>query len=242
MITLYTFGPFLGTPDSSPFVMKAMVLLKLAGLEYREQGGGIFRAPRGLLPFIDDDGEVVADSTFIRFHIERKYGFDFDAGLNMRDRSIAWSVEKMVEDHLYWALLDVRWTNRANFDRGIASMFDMLPAPVRPLARPIMRRRTIARTRGHGMGRLSREEIELLAIRDLDALAEILSDKPFLMGAEPCSADAAVFGMVAALLTPALESPVIEAAHKHLNLVGYRNRIMDRWFATQDAPSRVAVA
>jgi glutathione S-transferase len=74
MITLYTFGPFLGTPDSSPFVMKAMVLLKLAGLEYREQGGGIFRAPKGLLPFIDDDGEVVADSTFIRFQIEASHG------------------------------------------------------------------------------------------------------------------------------------------------------------------------
>jgi hypothetical protein len=80
MITLYTFGPFLGTPDSSPFVTKAMALLKVAGLEYREQVGGILRAPKGLLPFIDDDGEVVADSTFIRFHIERKYRFDFDAG------------------------------------------------------------------------------------------------------------------------------------------------------------------
>jgi len=242
MITLYTFGPFLGTPDSSPFVMKAMALLKLAGLEYREQSGGIFRAPNGLLPFIDDDGEVVADSTFIRFHIERKYRFDFDGGLNARDRAIAWSVEKMVEDHLYWALLDVRWTNRANFDRGIATMFDILPAPVRPLARPIIRRRTIARTRGHGMGRLSREEIERLAIHDLDALAEILADKPYLMGEQPCSADAAVFGMVASLLTPTLDSRVIEAARNHSNLVSYRDRIMHRYFAATESPTRAAAA
>src|SRR5260370_31554412 len=242
MITLYTFGPFLGTPDSSALVMKAMVLLKLAGLEYREQSGGIFRAPKGLLPFIDDDGGVVADSTCSRFHIERKYRFDFAADLNARDRAIAWSVEKMVEDHLYWALLDVRWTNRANFDRGIASMFDLLPALVRPLARPFIRRRTIARTRGHGMGRLSREEIERLAIRDLDALAAILADKLYLMGEQPCSADAAVFGMVASLLTPTLDSRVIEAARNHSNLVRYRDRIMDRWFKAPDAPIRVAVA
>jgi glutathione S-transferase len=242
MITLYTFGPFLGTPDSSPFVMKAMALLKFAGLEYREQGGGIFRAPKGLLPFIDDDGEVVADSTLIRFHIERKYRFEFDDGLIAKDRGIAWSVEKMVEDHLYWALLDLRWTNRANFDRGIASMFDMLPAPVRPIARPIMRRRTIARTRGHGMGRHSREDIEQLAIRDLDALAAILADKPFLMGEQPCSADAAIFGMVASLLTPVLDSRVIEAAGNHPNLVSYRDRIMDRYFAATQAPTRAAVA
>ena len=242
MITLYTFGPFLGAPDSSPFVMKAMILLKLARLEYREQTGGLFRAPKGLLPFIDDDDEVIADSTFIRFHIERKYRFDFDDGLGAKDRAVAWSVEKMVEDNLYWALLDLRWANRRNFDSGIANMFDVLPAPVRPLARSIMRRRTIARTRGHGMGRNSREEIEQLAIRDLDALGAILGDKPFLMGELPCSADATVFGMVASLLTPVLDSRVIEAARNHSNLVRYRDRVIDRWFSTTDKipPKRVA--
>ncbi len=36
MITLHTFGPFLGAPDASPFVIKAMLLLKLAGLPYVE--------------------------------------------------------------------------------------------------------------------------------------------------------------------------------------------------------------
>jgi glutathione S-transferase len=240
MITLYTFGPFLGTPDSSPFVMKTMVLLKLADLEYRQQSGGLFRAPKGLLPFIEDDGKVIADSTFIRFHIERKYGIDFDAGLSARDRATAWSVEKMVEDHLYWALLDLRWTNRANFERGIATMFDVLPAPARPLARRIMRRRTIARTRGHGMGRNSRDDIEQLAIRDLDSIAAILADKPYLIGEQPCAADAAVFGMVAAFLTPTLDSPVIEAARNHPNLVRYRDRAMARWFQSREEPAQAA--
>jgi glutathione S-transferase len=238
MITLFTFGPFLGTPDSSPFVIKAMVLLKLAGLQYREQRGALFRSPKGLLPFIDDDGELVADSTLIRFHVERKYHFDFDAGLDATERAAAWAIEKMVEDHLYWALLEVRWTNRANFHRGIAKMFDVLPRPARPLARLIMRRRTIARTRGHGMGRHSRGEIEQLALRDLETLAAILADKAFLMGERPCSADAAVFGMVAALMTPALDSPIIEAALHHSNLVGYRDRIMNRMFAAASQPAQ----
>ncbi len=92
------------------------------------------------------------------------------------------------------------------------------------------------------MGRLSREEIERLAIHDLDALAEILGDKPYLMGERPCSADAAVFGMVASLLTPTLDSRVIEAARNHSNLVSYRARIMDRYFAATQPPTRAAVA
>jgi len=32
VITLHGFGPFFGTPDSSPFVIKVMMLLKLAGV------------------------------------------------------------------------------------------------------------------------------------------------------------------------------------------------------------------
>ncbi len=34
MITLHTFGPAFGQPDPSPFVMKAMALLKLSGQPY----------------------------------------------------------------------------------------------------------------------------------------------------------------------------------------------------------------
>ena len=38
-VTLYRFGPFLGAPDSSPFVIKTMVQLSLAGVPYRAVAG-----------------------------------------------------------------------------------------------------------------------------------------------------------------------------------------------------------
>ena len=79
MITLYTFGPYFGLPDGSPFVVKAMLLLKMAGLSFSEDRSGYGKAPKGKLPFIDDDGARIADSTFIRLHIEKAHGFDFDA-------------------------------------------------------------------------------------------------------------------------------------------------------------------
>ena len=40
MITLYTFGPAFGLPDPSPFVLKAEILLKMAGLPYHAATGG----------------------------------------------------------------------------------------------------------------------------------------------------------------------------------------------------------
>jgi hypothetical protein len=57
--------------------MKTETLLKMANLRYRTDNSGFLRAPKGKLPYIDDDGEIVADSTFIR----KKYGIDFDPGL-----------------------------------------------------------------------------------------------------------------------------------------------------------------
>jgi glutathione S-transferase len=89
MITLYGFGPAFGLPDPSPFVMKAELLLKMAGLPYKADTGGMRKAPKGKLPYIVDDGEAVGDSTFIRWHIEKKYQIDFDRGLTPEQRAIA---------------------------------------------------------------------------------------------------------------------------------------------------------
>src|SRR4249919_2363068 len=118
MITLYTFGPFFGLPDPSPFVMKGEMLLKLSGLPYKTDTRGFSRAPKGKLPYIDDDGELIADSTLIRLHLEKKHGIQFDRGLSARDRGTAWAVDKMLEDHLYWIMVYWRWLKDENFERG----------------------------------------------------------------------------------------------------------------------------
>jgi glutathione S-transferase len=103
MITLYTFGPAFGLPDPSPFVTKVEVLLKMAGLAYRTDTTGFRQAPKGKLPYIDDDGEQVADSTLIRWHLENKYRIDFDKGLSAEQRAIAWAFEKMAHGHAHGA-------------------------------------------------------------------------------------------------------------------------------------------
>ncbi|WP_020174374.1 glutathione S-transferase family protein [Methyloferula stellata] len=230
MITLYTFGPLFDLPDASPFVVKAMLLLKFAGLPYKEERGGFRKAPKGKLPFIVDDGAAIADSTFIRFHIETKYGVDFDAGLSPGARATAWALEKMCEDHLYWALVDMRWCDMGNFERSVARFFDWLPAPVRPLAKIMIRRMVVRRLNVQGMGRHRKEEIAELAIRDLEALAAVLGEKAFLMGDAPCGADATVFGFVGCLLSPACQSPIRAAAENHANLVAYRDRLLGLYF------------
>ncbi|MEA2856505.1 MAG: hypothetical protein QOH98_826 [Methylobacteriaceae bacterium] len=230
MITLYTFGPYFGLPDGSPFVTKAMLLLKLAGLPYKEDRKGYSKAPKGKLPYIDDDGTRIADSTFIRLHIEKKYGSDFDAGLSSEQRAIAWAVEKMCEEHLYLALIYGRWFDDKNFENGPAQFFEAVPAPMRPIVKTMIRRKVRNNLRAHGFGKHSPSEVDELATRDIDALATILDGKQFICGDRPCGADATVFAFVAGVLTPNFEMAARRAAEAHPNLVAYRDRMMRTYF------------
>ena len=136
MITLYTFGPAWGLPDPSPFVTKAIVLLKMSGLPFETDTGGFRKAPRGKLPYIRDGGEVISDSTLIRLHLEQRHKIDFERGLTPEQRGVAWAAEKLCEDHLYWFIVQARWLDADNFERGPARFFDAVPAPLRPIVSP----------------------------------------------------------------------------------------------------------
>jgi len=239
MITLYTFGPNFGLPDPSPFVMKTEVHLKMAGLAYQCELGGLPNAPKGKLPFIADGGVVVADSVFIRTYLEKTYGLDFDEGLGREQRALAWTVERMVEDHLYWIMVRSRWIPDENFAKGPASFFDGVPEAMRDAVRDQARKDVAGRLYGHGLGRHSEEEIADLAATSLDALATILGDKPYLAGQRPCGADASLFGFLAGVMTPLFDTQVRKAAMAHGNLVAYRDRMMARYypeFALAPAP------
>jgi len=230
MITLYTFGPAFGLPDPSPFVMKAEVLLKMAGLPYRTDRTGLRRAPKGKLPYIDDDGARIADSSFIRWHIEKKYGIDFDRGLSREERATAWAFEKLAEDHLYWAIVQARWMDDANFAKGPQMFFRRIPAPLRPFVIAMIRRRVRNTLHAHGFGRHSRTEIGALAARSIDAFADFLGQKPFFFGREPTGVDAAVFAFTAGALCPIFTSPVRSAAERHDNLRAYVGRMTARYY------------
>jgi glutathione S-transferase len=230
VITLYSFGPMFGLPDPSPFVMKAEVLLKMAKLPYRADTGGFSKAPKGKLPYLDDDGVIIADSTFIRWHIEKKYRVDFDEGLDAAQRATAWAFEKMIEDNLYWVIVRDRWMDDANFRNGPRRFFDKVPAPIRPLLVPVIRRKVRSALHGQGMGRHSDEEIQALGMKSIEAIAQFLDDKPFFFGAEPSGVDATVFAFVAGTLCPHFTSRTRTAAEAHANLRRYVGRMTARFY------------
>ncbi|WP_374357334.1 glutathione S-transferase family protein [Chitinimonas sp.] len=230
MLTLYTFGRAFGLPDGSPFVTKAETLLRMAGLPYQSNSQGMFKAPKGKLPYINDGGTVLADSTLIRFHLEQRHGIDFDAGYGGEALAMAWAVEKMLEEHLYFATLHARWVRDDNFERGPRHFFDAIPLPLRPLVRWLVRRKLIKSLHAQGMGRHGEADIITLANRDLDAVSTLLGDKPYLLGERPCGADATVFAFIGGALCPVFETPIRRHAESLPNLVAYRDRMLARFY------------
>jgi glutathione S-transferase len=231
VITLYRFGPAFGLPEGSPFALKTMLHLQWAGLSYKSIGVQddrriLSRAPKGRLPYIDDDGIIVADSTFIRFHVEKKYGVDFDERLTDAQRSMAWALEKMCEEHLYFALVDFRWRGDINFYRGPAQFFASIPVPLRSLVRSMVRRGNLRQLREQGIGVHSEEEVAKLACRDIDTLATILGGNQFLTGDRRSGADAFVAALIGTLRVPLFETPIRTHLEKQKNLCAYSERIL----------------
>lgn len=230
MITLYTFGANFGLPDPSPFVTKAEVLLKMSGLEYKTDTQGFTKAPKGKLPYIDDDGTIVADSMHIRWHLENKHNIEFSPGLTDQQRAISWALERMCEEHLYWTVVMHRWLDDANFNKGPRKFFKAVPAPLRPLVTAKVRRDIKRNLWGQGLGRHTDQEVAQHAAADLKALSDFLGDNPWLMGANPTAGDATVFAFVASAMCAFFNGPIGDAARSHQNLVAYRDRGMNLWF------------
>ena len=226
MITLYGFGEGFGLPEISPFVTKTEVQLKMAGLAFRKERAKPPASPKGQLPYIVDADESIADSTFIRAHLEGKYGVDFDAPLSLQARAQAWAFERMIEHHLYWAMVGARWVDSENFAKGPAHLFDGAPEHLREKLREDAQFRVAENYLLSGLGRHAPDDDVDLALRSLFALSVQLGDKPYLMGDSACGTDATAFATLAGILTPFFDSPLRARAEQFGNLTAYVDRMM----------------
>lgn len=230
MITLYGAEPMWGQSDPSPFVVKTELLLKMAGVPYQRRWANFSKAPKGKIPYIEDEGEIIPDSTLIRFHLEKKYGADFSGGLAPFEAGAFWAAEKMCEDHLYWFNIMERWGNPVNFERGPRRFFDKAPALMRPLVVAMVKRQVLRNMHGHGVSRYSAEERRLMTERAFAALAGLLEGRDFAGGDKPCGADATLYAFLASITSAYFESEAPALAARHPVLGTYLARMKARFY------------
>jgi glutathione S-transferase len=202
----------------------------MAGLPYEAvNDGNVMKAPKGKLPYIEDGGKRVADSSFIIDYLKRTYGDPLDAGLTPAQRAQALALQRLFEENLYWAVVHTRWVDPAGWARTKVAFFGAMPAPLRWLLPPLARRGMRGEMRGHGMGRHSVAEIHAIGCRDVTAVADMLADQPFMLGDAPTSIDAVAYAFLANLLWAPVESPIRRHAAARPTLEAYCQRMKERF-------------
>ncbi len=232
MIKLYQFPPAFGLPNMSPFCMKVETYLRMAGLAYEcPRGADLTKSPKGKMPYIDDNGTVVADSTFIIDYLKATYGDKLDVKLSARERALSLTIQRTFEESLYWAAVYSRWIEDAGFAIVGEAAFARLKFPMRQLVPVIARRIMRKQLHGQGTGRHSRDEIYAMGSRDISALAELLGEQAHFLGDEPTSIDATGYAFLANLLWAPIDSPLRAHAQKLPNLEAYCQRMKVRYFS-----------
>lgn len=233
MIKLYQFAPAWDVPNLSPFCVKVETYLKMAGLPYETVHAIPPRAPKGQLPFIEDNGKRIADSQFIIEYLRQTYGDRVDGHLPPEDRAVSNALQRLIENHLCWVFVFARFAKHdANWIENKRALFGRLPPVVRDFVAAFARRQMLKEMRGHGMGRHTEDEIYLLGRQDLDALSAYLGAKPWFMGQRPTTLDASAFGLLANILWVPIESPLKAHLRSLKNLTGFCERVRERYYRT----------
>jgi hypothetical protein len=92
------------------------------------------------------------------------------------------------------------------------AVLGMIPLPLRVLIAPIARRGVRRQLAGHGMGLHTADEIHAIGAKDIGAVADLLGDKPFLLGGTATEIDAVAYGLLANIMLVPVKSPVKDAA------------------------------
>jgi glutathione S-transferase len=233
MIKLYKFGEIGDVCDASPFCVKVEAYLRMAGVPYETASGSQYlrKAPKGKLPYIEDNGKTIPDSNFILSYVKAHYGDNLDSHLSDIDKAIAHAFTKMIEENLYWTLVHARWQldhNRAVLDE---KFFGSMPFPLNKIIAFKAHKNVAQKLFSQGLGRHADAEIVDIGNQDLKALADFLGDKKYFLGDKPTTLDATAYGILSQMIKVIIfTAPIFEKAKTYQNLVAYTDRFHNEYF------------
>ena len=232
MIKLYGFGPAFGLIDPSPFVTKIDLTLRIANLEYQTiaKQSNLGKAPKGKLPFIDDNGKIIADSLFILEHLKAQHKIDLDNYLDQEQQAIAQLIVKSLDENFYWCLVYSRWISLDTWPIVRERFFGELPFPLNKIIPFFVRRKVQKQINAHGMGKHSKDEIIHIAKLTLANLSALLGDKKYFFGEQISSLDVTAYAMLSSFTMSSIENEMNNVAAEYKNLLNFTHVIKKRYY------------
>lgn len=229
-IALFQFAPCFGVPNASPFCLKVETFLRLSDLSYETKEIQNPRtAPKRKLPFIEHGKRRVSDSTLILDYLRKTFPEETSL-VPVMNSACEYAIKIMLEEHLLWIGLRYRWLDPELWPKVKEAFFGGMPSLPRKFVPELVRLKMKRDLQGQGMGRFSEEELVNLAKRDMNALAEFLSDRKFFCGDKPGELDCSAYGMLANIYHVPSGREFEEFADTLSNLKDYTQRMSEKVF------------
>ncbi len=231
MITLHQFHPAFNLPNGSPPCMKVETVLRMAKIPYENAyADNPGKGPKKKFPYVTlEDGSELADSSFIVDYLNKTY--QLDKNLSEQQQAVGLAIQRMLEDHLYWCAVYMRWLIPENRNKVLEEFFAETPKLVRNIIGYQYRKYVKDCLYKQGTGRHTYKEITHLGVQDIHALNVLLDENAYLLGDTPSYFDATAHAYVANLIEPKLNCPLCDYAKQQKNLVAYHQRMMERYYS-----------
>jgi glutathione S-transferase len=163
------------------------------------------------------------------------FGKGPDAALDEAQRARGHAIRRLVEEHLYWVLVQNRWRIDAHWEAFMEAIFGDWRTDAEVAAvLPHVRAEVLGQLHGQGLGRHSVAEVWELGRSDIRALAGLLGDQSFFLGAQPTSLDATVHTFLEHFRV-GTDNPIADEIRAHAGLVGYGERMRFRLNQREEA-------
>jgi glutathione S-transferase len=218
MLTLYSYPELFGVADNNGYGLKVFAFLRLCHVAFQhEHVLEASAAPRGQLPYIVDDGEIIGDSETILTYLTAKYHLTIDDALTSPQRDIRHLVTRMLDD-LYWVMSYSRWKDETYWPLFRDALMQQHPSLTEA---DLMNARAFNFQRYfyQGIGRYEPEAAYARGLADLRVLADLTPHEGSIFGPQPTSIDAAIYGFIANIYFYDIETPLKQFVVANANLV-----------------------
>lgn len=225
LITLYSYPQMFGLPDNNPFGLKVDTFFRLAKINFRQQHILDPKdAPRGQLPYINDNGLIISDSNMIIQYLSDKYNIDMDNDLTSMQKNISFLITRMLDSHLYWIMSYSRWQDEEYWPFFRAEIMKSSGITSDELLNKA-KKYNIEKYKYQGIGRYNSEAIYQFGLDDLKVINSILGDNKYILGNKVCSLDASCYGYLANIFYFAINTPLKAYIENESSLHSYIDRV-----------------
>jgi glutathione S-transferase len=226
MMQLYTFPEAFGLRNVSPFCLKVEMTLTWLEMDFEiVLQSDPRKSPKGKLPYLVAEGEVIADSELILEYLDKRTDGGLYGQLSPSEYAIGMAWTRLAEDHLYWIMVASRWLDDNWFAHVQRGFFGGLPPVIGPVVAKVARKQIRQTYHLQGLGRHNLDEQAGFARRDLEALAGALHGRHYLVGDRLTVFDFGVASLLAGLYDNEPATWLTDIAVHYSSVQDYAERI-----------------